>query len=133
MRLGRKTILPDLVSGDLNKLTSRTIFDAAEAGDELAITIFEETGCYIGRVIASLSNILDPKLVIIGGQVAQAGDILFHSIQRQVERDAPIGRMPKIVPAILGNDAGVLGAAAMTLEGEGILKPGRPTQYDLHK
>ena len=122
IRSGHKSMLSSLAGGDLSLLTSRAVFDAAEAGDELAMSIFKETGAYIGLVLVSLMNILDPKLVVIGGQVAQAGPILFDSIRRKVEEFSLIGRRAEIVPAILGNDAGILGAAAMVLQGEGILR-----------
>ena len=96
------------------------IEDAARKGDALAANIFAETGRYIGRVLASLANFLNPQAVVIGGGIANAGDILFPHIEREIERRAfrECAEGMRILPAQHGNDAGMLGAAALILNPE---------------
>ena len=93
---------------------------AAREGDQLAARIFAETGRYIGRVLASLANFLNPQAVVIGGGIANAGDILFPHIEREIERRAfrECADAMQILPAQHGNDAGMLGAAALILNPE---------------
>ena len=110
-----------MVEGDLSKLTSLLVFEAAKAGDELAVRIFRETGFYIGLAIVSLINIVNPELVVIGGQVAEVGDLLFDSIREYVAKMVSLVPPPQIVPAMLGSDAGTTGAAGMVLVEEGII------------
>jgi len=121
IKAGQKSLIPDLVEGDLSKLTSLLVFEAAKAGDELAVRTFRETGFYIGLVIASLINIVNPELVVIGGQVAEAGDLLLDSIRECVAKMVYLVPQPQIVPAMLGNDAGTIGAAGIVLLEEGII------------
>jgi len=122
IKAGQKSLIPDLVEGDLSKLTSLLVFKAAKAGDELALRIFRETGFYIGLVITSLINIVNPELVVIGGQVAEAGDLLFAPIREYVAKTVSLVPPPQIVPAMLGSDAGTVGAAGMVFVGEGIIQ-----------
>ena len=121
IKAGQKSLIPDLVEGELSKLTSLLVFEAAKAGDGLAVRIFRETGFCIGLVIASLTNIVNPELVVIGGQVAEAGDLLFDSIRECVAKTVSLVPPPQIVPAMLGNDAGTIGAAGLVLVEEGVI------------
>lgn len=99
------------------EINAKLIVDLAKEGDDFAKSIVEETARYLGIGIASLVNILNPELVVVGGGVAQAGDILF----KPMEYWAKINMMPraresvKIVPAMLGNDAGILGSTALVI------------------
>ena len=104
-------------------LTPRTIAEAAQSGDELAIEIFAETGRYIGIALTSIAHILNPQIAIIGGGIAEAGEkLLFTPIRAELAKRAmDIPGQMKIVKAHLGNDAGIVGAALLALEGE---KPG---------
>jgi glucokinase len=121
IKAGQKSLIPDLVGGDLSKLTSLLVFKAAKSGDELALSIFRETGFYIGLVITSLINIVNPELVVIGGEVAEAGDLLFAPIREHVAKMASLVSPPPIVPAMLGSDAGAVGGAGMVLAEEGVI------------
>ena len=106
---GRKTCLnPD-------GLTPRQIAQAASAGDKLAQDIFSETGRYIGIALTSIAHILNPQIAIIGGGIAAAGeDILFQHIRTEfAKRAMDIPGNMEIVPAKLGNDAGLVGAAML--------------------
>ena len=100
-------------------LTPRRIAAAAESGDELAIEIFAETGRYIGIALTSIAHILNPQIAIIGGGIAEAGEkLLFEPIRTELSKRAmDIPAQMKIVKAHLGNDAGIVGAAMLALEG----------------
>ena len=101
-------------------LTPRMIAEAAQAGDELAIEIFAETGRYIGIALTSIAHILNPQIAIIGGGIAEAGEkLLFAPIRTELSKRAmDIPAQMKIVKAHLGNDAGIVGAAMLALEVE---------------
>ncbi len=93
------------------------IAQAASEGDEVSIETLRETGYYIGIGVANAINILNPDKVVIGGGIAQAGDLLFDPIRTTVEVNAlyePLQAV-EIVPAQLGDDAGVLGGAALVI------------------
>jgi glucokinase len=101
-------------NGTIEGLTGRHITDAAREGDMVALAAFNTTGQWLGAGIASLSVLLDPACVVIGGGVIDAGEILLAPTRAAVERYMPFqGKhpSPRIVAAELGNDAGVVGAA----------------------
>ena len=101
-------------------LTPRLIAETAEAGDELAIEIFAETGQYIGIALTSIVHILNPQIAIIGGGIADAGEqLLFEPIRQELSKRAmDIPAQIEIVKAHLGNDAGIVGAAMLAMAGE---------------
>ncbi len=110
---GLTTAIGELVSYDLNEVTPEIICQAALAGDAIARDIYERAGFYLGVGVANLITIISPQMVVIGGGVAQAGDLLFDPIRRTVRERVhvtPIDEV-QIVPAQLGTDAGLIGAA----------------------
>ena len=105
------------LAGD-GEITPYIVAKAAEAGDPVAKRIFEKMGYYIGMGLTSVINLLNPEKIIIGGGVAECGELLLDPIRRtfndramKVQREAV-----EIVPAELGNSAGVIGAS-MLVEG----------------
>lgn len=95
------------------KLTAEAIYRAGIAGDELAQQVFRIMGAYLGAGLASLINVINPEIIIIGGGVANGWE-LFASRMREVisKRDFPLpAAQVKIVRAECGDDAGLLGAA----------------------
>ena len=110
---GLSTNIGELVDHDLNRITPRIIAQAAEAGDAIAQEIYETVGFYIGIAVSSILASVGPHKVVIGGGVAQAGDLLLEPIRRTVKERVYI--MPRerieIVPAELGPYAGLAGAA----------------------
>ncbi|HJS25524.1 MAG TPA: ROK family protein [Actinomycetota bacterium] len=108
-----------LAGGDPDKVTGRLVTEAALQGDDAAEGILAEAGRRLGEGIAGLVNVLDPQIVVVGGGVIVAGDLLldpartaFHDAVEGPDYRPPI----PIVPAELGNDAGAVGAAALALE-----------------
>ena len=121
---GRSTILTTATKNGA-ALTPRTIAEAAQAGDKLAIEIFAETGRYIGIALTSIAHILNPQIAIIGGGIAEAGEsLLFEPIRAELSKRAmDIPSQMKIVKAHLGNDAGIVGAAMLAFEKNQKRKP----------
>lgn len=115
---GRRSSLADPLDEGV-ALTPRMIAEAAEAGDALAIEIFAETGQYIGIALTSIAHILNPQIAIIGGGIAEAGErLLFEPIRKELSKRAmDIPAQMEIVKAHLGNDAGIVGAAMLAMEG----------------
>lgn len=100
-------------------LTPELIARAAERGDPVAREVFAETGYYIGAGIANLLALFDPEVVVIAGGIARAGGVLFHPV-RKAAKELVMGaehRRYRIVPAALGDDAGILGAALFSRSG----------------
>lgn len=100
---------------EYSQLEAKDIFKAAESGDQIALDIINESARWLGIAIANLINVLNPQLVVIGGGVARAGDILINPIRRVALENAleVAAKAVKIVPAQLGNDAGCIGAGAL--------------------
>jgi glucokinase len=100
--------------GTLEGLTGHAITDAAREGDQVALAAFNTTAQWLGAGIASLSVILDPEAVVIGGGVVDAGEILLAPTRAAMERYMPFAGKhpyPEIIAATLGNEAGLVGAA----------------------
>jgi glucokinase len=92
----------------------RAVTEAAIAGDETAVSVFELIGSRLGVACSSFANIFQPDAIVVGGGVIAAGDLLLEPARRELRERAltPMNRTP-ILEAILGNDAGMIGAAAM--------------------
>jgi len=100
--------------GTIDGLTGQAITEAARDGDAVALAAFNTTGQWLGAGIATLSVILDPACVVIGGGVIDAGEILLQPTRAALERFMPfVGKHPnpKIIAASLGNEAGLVGVA----------------------
>ena len=112
---GEKTEISDLAKGKAADITKGMVIDAAKKGDKLALELLENAGKNLGVRIAYMIDLLNPSMVIIGGGMEVAGDLIFEPIKRTVKKfafDEPAS-IVKIVPTFLGEDAIVLGAAAL--------------------
>ena len=109
---------PDSVLGKLlaagEEVDGKAVTVAAQNGDQTAIEVFDLVGSRLGVALASFANIFEPEVIVIGGGVIAAGDLLLDPARRELEARAlrPMNRTP-VVPAELGEDAGMIGAAAM--------------------
>lgn len=94
-------------------LEAKDIFDVAKEGDAFALDLVDYEADYIALGIGNLLNVLDPEIVVVGGGVSLAGDILFDKVKEKLKKYAfpSTTENLKIVAASLGNDAGILGAA----------------------
>ena len=98
------------------ELTGRDVFDAADAGDEAAQAVLERYYVYVAAGITDLVNILSPEMVLIGGGISRQGERLLRPIRRYVAANCFGGAkrlQPVIQAAQLGNEAGIIGAAAL--------------------
>ena len=110
---GKSTKFRELASG--GEITPFIVAEAAKQGDPVARRIFARIGEYIGFGLSSVVNLLNPEKIIIGGGVADAGDILLDPIKETIKKRAMVvaGSAVEIVPAKLGNTAGVIGASLL--------------------
>ena len=96
-------------------ITPYIVCEAAKAGDPVAQRIFTIMGEYIGIGMASVVNLLNPERIIVGGGVAEAGDFLLNPLKETLLKRAMkvAGSVVEVVPAQLGNNAGVIGASLL--------------------
>ena len=112
--LEKKEKKTTLVADDLS---AKDVFDAAKAGDELAMDIVEKFGFYLGMALAHISQVIDPEVFVIGGGVARAGQIIIDEVSKNYEENVMFALKNKVFKmAELGNDAGIYGSARMVLD-----------------
>lgn len=99
---------------DGEEIDGKVVTEAALAGDETAIAVFDLIGSRLGVACATFANVFEPDAIVVGGGVIAAGDLLLEPARREVRERAltPMNRTP-ILEATLGNDAGMIGAAAL--------------------
>ena len=109
----------DSVLRSADPLTAKDVLDAFKAGDVLGVRIMEKVGEILGAAIGTISCVVDPEAVVIGGGVSKAGQPLIDVIQKYYKMHSfrPSKNTP-IVLATLGNDAGIYGAARMVISEE---------------
>ena len=97
-------------------VSAKTVFDAVKEGDKVAIQIAEEFGRYLGEGLATVAAVANPGVIVIGGGVSKAGEILLPFVEGPFREKAFFAdKDTRIVLAQLGNDAGICGAARMIL------------------
>jgi len=94
---------------------------AALAGDTVARKLWEDLGTELGAALASVVWVINPDTIVIGGGVAKAGELIFEPVRRTIRARTSeiINRDLRVVPAALGNDAGIIGSATLALEAAG--------------
>jgi glucokinase len=114
---GVPTLIADLAEGDPDRISAKLVAEAAEAGDVEAQEILDTAMDYLGLGMANLVNLLNPELIVIGGGLSKMGDRLFQPVRRAIDRRAfrAPAQAVRVVPAELGDDAGVLGAAVVAM------------------
>lgn len=106
---------PSVLRGHAD-FSAKTVWDAVKAGDEVAIEIAEQFGEYLGKGLASIACVVNPEIIVIGGGVSKAGEILLDYIVKNYKPYVFKGsRDTKFALATLGNDAGIYGAAKLML------------------
>ncbi len=109
---------PDSALGKLlaagEEVDGTAVTEAALAGDATAISVFDLIGSRLGVACSSFANIFQPNAIVVGGGVIRAGDLLLDPARREVRERAltPMNETP-VLAATLGNDAGMIGAAAL--------------------
>ncbi|SDH21820.1 glucokinase [Sinosporangium album] len=118
--------MPDDAYREYGSATARRLAADAIAGDEIALSAMARAGHALGLAIASASHLCDLDVVTIGGGVSQAGHVLFGPLDVTLREHARMdfARRVRVVPAALGQDAGLVGAAALVLAGDRYWSPG---------
>ena len=98
--------------------TPHLLAQAAAQGDPVALGIWEETGVMLGAALADVVWLLNPDAIVLGGGVAQAGELIFAPVRRTIhERTSPVFHEKlEILPAELGSDAGLIGCGALAVD-----------------
>ena len=98
-------------------LTAKDVFDAVKAGDEVAKQVAKQFGKYLGGAIANVCAVVDPEVIVIGGGVSKAGEVLLDYIKEGFQAHVFHGCAGvQFALATLGNDAGIYGGAKLVLE-----------------
>ncbi|MBR3146969.1 MAG: ROK family protein [Eubacterium sp.] len=102
--------------GDYSAVDAKAVFDAAKAGDELALKVVDFFAETLGTGLAAVSSVIDPDVFIIGGGVAGAGDFLLTRVEKYYRETVfHASHNTGFRLAVLGNDAGMIGAACALL------------------
>lgn len=118
MQNAQDSAMWNYVGGDINKVDGKTAFECAKKGDTAANKVVSEYASYLADGIMNFANIFRPEVFIIGGGVSAQGKYLTDKLKDYCEKfNYGYTNAPKfdIIPATLGNDAGILGAAALVL------------------
>jgi glucokinase len=118
VRLAKKRLEQDNTPSTLRdgEITAKSVFDAVKAGDSVAVEIAESFGSYLGKGLGMIASVVNPEVIVIGGGVSKAGDVLIKYIEPNFKKYAfPPCSHARIMLAQLGNDAGIYGAAGLIL------------------
>ena len=102
---------------ELETITAKDIFDAGKAGDSLALEVLDQYFALMGEFLANLCTVVDPEVIVLGGGVSKAGDILINGVVPYLNKyvfHAAVGARFEL--ASLGNDAGAYGAFKLALD-----------------
>ena len=101
----------------IENLTAKDVFDAAKAGDAIALGLVDEVCKILGSTLSNIACVVNPEIIVIGGGVSKAGEILLDNIKKHyVETSFMACRDTKFALADLGNDAGMYGCVEMLLD-----------------
>jgi len=115
---GATTSISKIVNHDVSKISIETVLQAAQLGDQFAISSLSDIGEHLGRGIAVLIHLFNPELIIIGGEMTKADNYIIDPIQQNLNKFtiAKIRRDAQIVISGLGKNAGLMGAVALVME-----------------
>jgi glucokinase len=115
LRTGAPSPMKGLIRGTLENITAETVIAAARRGDRLARSVIDSALGYLAMGVANLVSMMNPEMVVLGGGLFQAGDILLNPVRREFKKWAqPIAaRQVKLRLSALGENAGLYGAARL--------------------
>jgi len=115
IKAGDRSRVQEAVKGDLAAVSLDHVLAAARTGDGVAISVIRDTAKYLGMAAANLVVIADPEVLVLGGIMASAADLLLELVRIEVARRLPVPMMQAltIAPAALGADAPAIGAARL--------------------
>jgi glucokinase len=103
--------------GQIDEVTAEAVLIAAQRGDDVAREILLDAGVILGRALVGFVNIFNPSLIVIGGGIGESSDFMVERAAEVMRGEALAGRRDvTVTQAVLGNDAGILGAAAMSFD-----------------
>ena len=113
IKSGDRSNIVDTVGGDLTRITSDHVFQAARNGDGVSISVIRDTAKYVGMAVSNLATVLDPEAIVLGGTLASSGDMMLEAIRVECGRRLrpPQSERVRIVLSTLGADAVAIGAA----------------------
>ena len=119
IKAGDRSHVQEVVNGDLAAITVAHVLDAARQRDGVSISVVRDTAKYLGMAAANMVVLVDPDVLVLGGVMASAADLLMEPIRAEVGRRLPLPMMQAltIVPAALGEDAAANGAARTSAVG----------------
>ena len=113
VKSGDQSRVADQVKGDFSKVAAADILQGARSGDGVSIAVVRDTAKYIGMAVANLVTVFDPELVVLGGIIASAGDLMLEPIRLEISRRLMPQQNGKVRVELstLGDDAVAIGAA----------------------
>jgi glucokinase len=120
---GEKSLMRDLVEGDLSRISAQTVGKAAADGDALAVDIVRYGGRMVGLGIVTLLHVFNPEVIVFGGGVSNIGDLLFDPMREAFQKYAldPIYWQDlRIERAALGDNVSIIGAGALVVTHGGV-------------
>lgn len=115
LAINKQNLLYKMIEGKIDTLEAKDIFDAAKEGDKFSLDIVEYEAEYLAMGIGSILNTINPEVVVLGGGVAMAGDILMLPMMEKLKKYAlpVVLKDLRIVQGVLGNEAGIKGAVGL--------------------
>ena len=113
IKSGDESVVADRVQGDFSKITADDILQAGRSGDGVAVSVVRDTAKYIGMAAANLAALFDPETIVLGGMIAESGDVMLEPIKIECSRrlQPQHAELIHVVLSTLGNDAVAIGAA----------------------
>jgi glucokinase len=115
IKSGDRSRIQEAVDNDLSRITIDHVLDAARQRDGVSISVVRDTAKYVGMAAANLVVIADPEMLVLGGIMGSAGDLLLEPLRTEIARRLPRATMDAltIVPSALGDEAAAVGAARL--------------------
>jgi len=116
MRHDQDSLMWQLVNDNIDEVSGRTAFDAMRQGDETAKDVVAQYIYFVSAGIINIINALQPEIICVGGGIGHEGENLLEPIRKHVERERYsiyAAKQTQICAAVLGNDAGIIGAALL--------------------
>lgn len=118
MQRDPRGLLSERSGGNAALIDAKMVVDCAKAGDVTAKRVFDEYIGHLSSACASFFNILDPEVIAIGGGLCGAGEFLFAPLRERITEKCFCKSHGAVVPAVMGNDAGIIGAAMLRRDTE---------------
>lgn len=131
LRRGKPSLISAMVKGKLHTITPKVIAGAAARGDKLALAIMDNAADCLATAFASVTYLLQPEAIIVGGGMAGSGRVLFEPLRRHLAERLHkyFATRIKIIPAVLGARAGMIGCATLVFQNSAAYAPQTPAGH----